>query len=76
MQKSTPSYKEELLTELKMRLGRQAVPTVAENCEYSDRYVRMWFKNFKHNDNIKTAAIKLLADLKREEKESLSTVAE
>tara|TARA_R110001592_G_scaffold327372_1_gene608518 strand:+ start:4886 stop:5116 length:231 start_codon:yes stop_codon:yes gene_type:complete len=74
--KSTPFYKEELLSELKSRLGRKAIPKVAENCDYSDRYIRSWFKSFKHNDEIKDAAIKLLTELKKEEKQSLLTVSQ
>lgn len=74
MQKSTPSYKKELLLELKIRLGRQAIPKVAEESNYSARYVRYWFKSFKHNDVIKDAAISLLSELKEQEKESLAHV--
>lgn len=76
MQKSTPSYKKELLLELKLRLGRQAIPRVAEECNYSDRHVRDWFKSFRHNDEIKDAALNLLADLKQLEETSLATLAE
>lgn len=76
MQKSTPSYKEELLAELKLRLGRQAIPRVAEECNFSDRYVRNWFKSFKHNDAIREAALNLLAELKLQEQESLATLSE
>lgn len=76
MQKSTPSYKKELLLELKLRLGRQAIPRVAEECNYSDRHVREWFKSFRHNDAIKDAALNLLSDLKELEEASLDTLAE
>lgn len=76
MHKSTPFYKEELLSELKSRLGRKAIPKVAENCRYSDRYVRGWFKSFKHNDMVKKAAMELLTELKKEERLSLETVSE
>lgn len=76
MQKSTPFYKEELLAELKLRLGRQAIPRVAEECNYTDRYVRSWFKSFKHNDAIREAALNLLAELKLQEQESLATLSE
>jgi hypothetical protein len=76
VQKSTPFYKKELLLELKIRLGRQAIPKVAESCSYSDRYVRNWFKSFKHNDVIKDAAINLLADLKKQENASLTALSE
>lgn len=76
MQKSTPSYKKELLQELKIRLGRQAIPRVAEECNYSDRYVREWFKSFRHNDSIKDAALNLLSDLKQQEEAPLASLAE
>jgi hypothetical protein len=74
--KSTPFYKEELLSELKSRLGRKAIPKVAESCRYSSRYVRAWFKSFRHNDVIKAAAMELLKELKKEEELSLLTVSE
>ncbi len=76
MHKSTPFYKEELLSELKSRLGRKAIPKVAENCRYSNRYVRAWFKSLKHNDVVKSAALELLSELKKEEQLSLEAVSE
>ena len=76
MQKSTPSYKEELLSELKLRLGRKAIPRVAEECDYSDRYIRYWFKSYKHNAAIRDAAVNLLKELKEQEQKSLATLVE
>jgi hypothetical protein len=74
--KTTPFYKDELLSELKSRLGRKAIPKVAESCQYSSRYVRDWFKSFRHNDVIKDAAMELLTELKKEDELSLMTVSE
>tara|TARA_R110002096_G_scaffold129211_4_gene277894 strand:+ start:785 stop:1024 length:240 start_codon:yes stop_codon:yes gene_type:complete len=71
---SAPEYKEELLAELKSRLGRNAVPQVAAKCSYSHSYVRAWFKNPKVNHSIKKAALSLLEEIKKDEAKSLEIV--
>jgi len=69
-----PEFKGHLLAELRERLGQDVMNQVAARCGFSARYVRYWFANSRKQNEIKMAAIKLLQELKDEDKRALAAV--